>query len=71
MDLFLLCVVVLVGEIFFVLVYDVWMEKMGKLMLDGIGVIEMLYIFMFNWFDDYKFVCIGKLVLGYKVKIVG
>ncbi|QDG74917.1 AMP-binding protein [Labrenzia sp. PHM005] len=52
-------------------VYDAWIEKTGKPMLDGIGATEMLHIFVSNRFDDHKPACTGKPVSGYEVKIVG
>jgi 2-aminobenzoate-CoA ligase len=52
-------------------VYDAWMAKTGKPMLDGIGATEMLHIFVSNRFDDHKPACTGKPVSGYEVKIVG
>jgi 2-aminobenzoate-CoA ligase len=51
-------------------VYDEWIEKTGKPMLDGIGATEMLHIFISNRFDDHKRACTGKPVTGYKVKIL-
>ena len=51
-------------------VYDAWMEKTGKPMLDGIGATEMLHIFITNRFDDHKPACTGKPVAGYEAKIV-
>jgi 2-aminobenzoate-CoA ligase len=52
-------------------VYDEWMAKTGKPMLDGIGSTEMLHIFISNRFDDRKPACTGKPVSGYQAKIVG
>ncbi|MGB0412697.1 MAG: AMP-binding protein [Pikeienuella sp.] len=52
-------------------VYDEWMAKTGKPMLDGIGATEMLHIFISNRFDDHKPGCTGKPVTGYEVKIIG
>ncbi|MEM7317831.1 MAG: AMP-binding protein [Pseudomonadota bacterium] len=51
-------------------VYDEWIEKTGKPMLDGIGATEMLHIFISNRFDDHKHACTGKPVGGYQVKII-
>lgn len=51
-------------------VYDEWMAKTGKPMLDGIGATEMLHIFITNRFDDHKPACTGKPVTGYEVKII-
>ena len=52
-------------------VYDAWMEKTGKPMLDGIGATEMLHIFVSNRFGDHKPACTGKPVRGYAAKIIG
>lgn len=51
-------------------VYDKWLSKTGKPMLDGIGATEMLHIFISNRFDDHKAACTGKPVIGYEAKIV-
>ena len=51
-------------------VYDEWMEKTGKPMLDGIGSTEMLHIFITNRFDDHRPACTGKPVTGYEARIV-
>lgn len=51
-------------------VYDDWMAKTGKPMLDGIGATEMLHIFISNRFDDHKPACTGKPVTGYEAKII-
>ncbi|MEQ9240041.1 AMP-binding protein [Roseovarius indicus] len=51
-------------------VYDEWMKKTGKPMLDGIGATEMLHIFISNRFDDHKPACTGKPVTGYEVKVL-
>lgn len=51
-------------------VYNDWMEKTGKPMLDGIGATEMLHIFISNRFDDHAPACTGRPVTGYEVKII-
>jgi len=51
-------------------VYDEWIRKTGKPMLDGIGATEMLHIFISNRFDDHMPACTGKPVTGYEVKVV-
>ena len=51
-------------------VYDDWMAKTGKPMLDGIGATEMLHIFISNRFDDHRPACTGKPVEGYEAKVV-
>lgn len=52
-------------------VYDNWMDKTGKPMLDGIGATEMLHIFVTNRFEDHRPACTGKPVSGYEAKVVG
>jgi 2-aminobenzoate-CoA ligase len=52
-------------------VYEEWMAKTGKPMLDGIGATEMLHIFITNRFDDHHPACTGRPVTGYEAKIVG
>jgi 2-aminobenzoate-CoA ligase len=51
-------------------VYDDWMQKTGKPMLDGIGATEMLHIFVTNRFDDHRPACTGRPVTGYQAKVV-
>lgn len=51
-------------------VYEEWIAKTGKPMLDGIGATEMLHIFISNRFDDHKPACTGKPVTGYEVRII-
>jgi 2-aminobenzoate-CoA ligase len=52
-------------------IYQEWMAKAGKPMLDGIGSTEMLHIFITNRFEDHKPACTGKPVKGYEVKVIG
>ncbi|MEM1386869.1 MAG: AMP-binding protein [Pseudomonadota bacterium] len=51
-------------------IYDDWIAKTGKPMLDGIGATEMLHIFISNRFDDHQPACTGKPVRGYEAKVV-
>ena len=51
-------------------VYDQWMAKTGKPMLDGIGATEMLHIFISNRFESSKAACTGLPVSGYQARIV-
>jgi 2-aminobenzoate-CoA ligase len=51
-------------------VYDEWIAKTGKPMLDGIGATELLHIFITNRFDDHKPACTGKPVTGYEAKVI-
>ena len=50
--------------------YEEWLEKTGKPMLDGIGATEMLHIFISNRFGDSRPACTGKPVSGYEARIV-
>ncbi|MEZ5912340.1 MAG: AMP-binding protein [Paracoccaceae bacterium] len=52
-------------------VYDDWIAKTGKPMLDGIGATEMLHIFLTNRFDDHRPACTGKPVGGYEARVIG
>jgi 2-aminobenzoate-CoA ligase len=51
-------------------VYDDWIARTGKPMLDGIGATELLHIFISNRFDDHRPACTGRPVAGYEVKII-
>ncbi|MGE0627506.1 MAG: AMP-binding protein [Hyphomicrobiaceae bacterium] len=51
-------------------VYEDWMAKTGKPMLDGIGSTELLHIFITNRFGDSHPASTGKPVTGYEAKIV-
>ncbi|MFW2543650.1 AMP-binding protein [Primorskyibacter sp. 2E107] len=51
-------------------VYQEWIDKTGKPMLDGIGATEMLHIFISNRFDDHRPACTGKPVTGYEAKVL-
>ncbi len=53
-DLSSLRAAVSAGETLPAPVYDDWIEKTGKPMLDGIGATEMLHIFISNRFDDHR-----------------
>ena len=69
-DLSSLRAAVSAGETLPAPVYEEWMKKTGKPMLDGIGATEMLHIFVSNRFDDHRPACTGKVVTGYQVKII-
>ncbi len=69
-DLSSLRAAVSAGETLPAPVYDEWIRKTGKPMLDGIGATEMLHIFVTNRFDDHKPACTGKPVSGYEVRIL-
>ncbi|HUG62017.1 MAG TPA: AMP-binding protein, partial [Methylomirabilota bacterium] len=51
-------------------VYEEWLRRTGKPMLDGIGSTEMLHIFITNRLGDSRPACTGKPVAGYEAKIV-
>lgn len=69
-DLSSLRAAVSAGETLPAPVYDAWMAKTGKPMLDGIGATEMLHIFISNRFDDHRPTCTGKPVTGYEAKLI-
>jgi 2-aminobenzoate-CoA ligase len=70
-DLSSLRAAVSAGETLPAPVYQEWMEKTGKPMLDGIGATELLHIFITNRFDDHRPACTGKPVTGYEAKVIG
>ena len=70
-DLSSLRAAVSAGETLPAPVYEDWIDKTGKPMLDGIGATEMLHIFISNRFDDHRPACTGKPVAGYEAKVVG
>lgn len=70
-DLSSLRAAVSAGETLPAPVYEEWMAKTGKPMLDGIGATEMLHIFLTNRFDDHRPACTGRPVTGYEAMIVG
>ncbi|MGQ0564596.1 MAG: AMP-binding protein [Gemmobacter sp.] len=70
-DLSSLRAAVSAGETLPAPVYDEWMAKTGKPMLDGIGATEMLHIFLTNRFDDHHPGSTGRPVRGYEARIVG
>jgi 2-aminobenzoate-CoA ligase len=69
-DLSSLRAAVSAGETLPAPVYDEWIAKTGKPMLDGIGATEMLHIFITNRFDDHRPGCTGRPVAGYEAQIV-
>ena len=70
-DLSSLRAAVSAGETLPAPVYDEWIARTGKPMLDGIGATEMLHIFISNRFDDHRPACTGKPVTGYEAKVIG
>jgi 2-aminobenzoate-CoA ligase len=69
-DLSSLRAAVSAGETLPAPVYEEWMAKTGKPMLDGIGATEMLHIFCTNRFADHAPASTGRPVGGYVAKIV-
>jgi 2-aminobenzoate-CoA ligase len=70
-DLSSLRVAVSAGETLPAPVFNEWMAKTGKPILDGIGSTEMLHIFISNRLGDATPGSTGKPVIGYEAKIVG
>lgn len=69
-DLSSLRAAVSAGETLPAPVYEEWIKRTGKPMLDGIGATEMLHIFITNRFDDHRPGRTGKPVTGYEAKVV-
>jgi 2-aminobenzoate-CoA ligase len=69
-DLSSLRVAVSAGETLPAPVYEEWVKKTGKPILDGIGSTEMLHIFISNRLDDHKPASTGKPLAGYQVIVV-
>jgi len=69
-DLSSLRAAVSAGETLPAPVYDDWIRRTGKPMLDGIGATEMLHIFLTNRFDDHRPASTGRPVTGYEARIV-
>jgi 2-aminobenzoate-CoA ligase len=51
-------------------VYEAWMAKTGKPMLDGIGATELLHIFISNRFATARPASTGTPVAGYEARVV-
>jgi 2-aminobenzoate-CoA ligase len=69
-DLSSLRVVVSAGETLPATVYEQWVQKTGKPILDGIGTTEMLHIFISNRIEDAAGGMTGRPVSGYEAKVV-
>ena len=69
-DLSSLRAAVSAGETLPAPVYDEWIARTGKPMLDGIGSTELLHIFITNRFGDSHAACTGRPVEGYEARIV-
>ena len=70
-DLSSLRAAVSAGETLPAPVYEEWIARTGKPILDGIGATEMLHIFITNRFEDHCAGCTGRPVTGYEARIVG
>ncbi|KEQ07826.1 AMP-binding protein [Pseudorhizobium pelagicum] len=69
-DLSSLRVAVSAGETLPAPVYDEWVRKTGKPIVDGIGSTEMLHIFISNRLEDSRAACTGKPLAGYQAIVV-
>jgi len=69
-DLSSLRAAVSAGETLPAPIYQAWMEKTGKPMLDGIGATELLHIFITNRFGDSHPATTGRPVAGSEAKIL-
>lgn len=58
------------GETLPTVIFEEWLAKTGKPMLDGIGATEMLHIFISNSFDNSQPASTGSVVTGYEAKII-
>ncbi|MBL8582386.1 MAG: AMP-binding protein [Rhizobiaceae bacterium] len=70
-DLSSLRIAVSAGETLPAPVFEEWMRKTGKPILDGIGATEMLHIFISNRLEDMAPATTGRPVTGYEARIVG
>jgi 2-aminobenzoate-CoA ligase len=69
-DLSSLRMAVSAGETLPAPVFEEWVKKTGKPILDGIGSTEMLHIFVTNRLGDARAGATGRPVAGYEAKIV-
>ncbi|UHS58999.1 benzoate-CoA ligase family protein [Agrobacterium vaccinii] len=69
-DLSSLRLAISAGETLPAPVFEEWVRKTGKPILDGIGGTEMLHIFISNRPDDFKPGCTGKPLTGYEALVV-
>ena len=70
-DLSSLRAAVSAGETLPAPIYEEWISRTGKPMLDGIGATEMLHIFITNRFGDSRPACTGRPVAGFQARIIG
>jgi 2-aminobenzoate-CoA ligase len=69
-DLSSLRIAVSAGETLPAPVFEDWVRRTGKPILDGIGATEMLHIFISNRLEDMAPATTGRPVTGYEAKIV-
>ena len=69
-DLSSLRVAVSAGETLPAPIYEEWLARTGKPMLDGIGATEFLHIFISNRLDDHAPGSTGKPLSCYEAKII-
>lgn len=69
-DVSSLRVAISAGETLAAPIYDEWLAKTGKPMLDGIGSTEMLHIFISNRLDDSRAASTGRPVTGYEARVI-
>jgi 2-aminobenzoate-CoA ligase len=69
-DLSSLRIAVSAGETLSAPVFNDWIRKTGKPILDGIGSTELLHIFISNRVGDARPACTGRPVSGYEAKVV-
>lgn len=69
-DLSSLRIAVSAGETLPGPVFEEWVRKTGKPILDGIGATEMLHIFISNHLGDVRPACTGKPLRGYEAIVV-
>jgi 2-aminobenzoate-CoA ligase len=70
-DLSSLRAAVSAGETLPAPVFQEWVARTGRPILDGIGSTELLHIFISNRFSDAAPGTTGKPVIGYEAKVVG
>jgi 2-aminobenzoate-CoA ligase len=69
-DLTSLRIAVSAGEVLPAAIYEEWIERTGKPILDGIGATELLHIFISNRLDDHRPGVTGRPVTGYEARVV-
>jgi 2-aminobenzoate-CoA ligase len=70
-DLSSLRLAVSAGETLPAPVFEDWVSRTGKPILDGIGTTEMLHIFISNRAGEAHPGCTGRVVSGYEARVVG